>query len=344
MEDDPTVEYYKTLEKEAAEADDLAALKMMSDFLLGNEDLKRERKNAKLRYKRAKLIIPDLGENDVFDLIATPHNVLRKELERLYNMVEFFRKYPQASTCEHTKNFFAWWDHVASFLSCYFQAEQDVIFKLVSSMTYLPRELGADRRREVAESMHELMVCFNDSMKLISARPPAEPIQKVGKKLELFGVLLSYFRDTERLLTPILQDADEKDIARAYREYGKKLISTGRWRHFHLLLIVNGLPEPYAKVWTARSISKITMWNSKTYRSQFENTHIATVAHMIELMKTREGENYVNIAKSAKTQAGNAKFIDQSTADLHSLRMASNDTLSNQNLSGVISLTSVASQ
>eukprot|EP00190_Bangiopsis_sp_CCMP1999_P003055 CAMPEP_0198731658 /NCGR_PEP_ID=MMETSP1475-20131203/31243_1 /TAXON_ID= ORGANISM="Unidentified sp., Strain CCMP1999" /NCGR_SAMPLE_ID=MMETSP1475 /ASSEMBLY_ACC=CAM_ASM_001111 /LENGTH=343 /DNA_ID=CAMNT_0044494651 /DNA_START=100 /DNA_END=1131 /DNA_ORIENTATION=+ len=343
MEDDPTVEYYSTLEKELAEEDDLEALKLMSDFLLGNEDLKKERKNAKLKYKRAKLLIPDIGENDVFDLIAVPHNVLRKELERLYNMVEFFRKYPQASTSEHTRNFFVWWDHVASFLSCYFQAEQDVIFKLVSSITYLPRELGPDRRREVADSMHELMTCFNDSMKLISARPPAEPIQKVGRKLELFGLLLSYFRDIERLLTPILQDLDEKDLSRAYRDYGKRLVSSGRWRHFHLLLILNALPEGYAKVWEARSVSKITHWNAKTYRNQFEASHTATVTHMIELMKAREGENYVAIAKAAKTQGTNNKFADQSTANLQDLRMA-NGALSNNNLSDLMSMTSVSSQ
>eukprot|EP00179_Madagascaria_erythrocladioides_P022358 CAMPEP_0198336498 /NCGR_PEP_ID=MMETSP1450-20131203/21023_1 /TAXON_ID=753684 ORGANISM="Madagascaria erythrocladiodes, Strain CCMP3234" /NCGR_SAMPLE_ID=MMETSP1450 /ASSEMBLY_ACC=CAM_ASM_001115 /LENGTH=478 /DNA_ID=CAMNT_0044041241 /DNA_START=303 /DNA_END=1739 /DNA_ORIENTATION=- len=166
-----------------------------------------------------------LNSNEAQDVLALPHNAIKKELRDLKEMLfAIGRRRYQRTTREEDDAFSAWFADFSCFLSTYLTMEEEVLFHLAQPGDLMPTE--AQQLRELMAGFWEKRVIVrmaldvvNDSVENLFVLPMAKIYDHLTAALDDFvPVFLDYLARQEAVLPHYITKSCGRDM-RALAEH-----------------------------------------------------------------------------------------------------------------------------
>mmetsp|Transcript_14866 Transcript_14866/g.31889 ORF Transcript_14866/g.31889 Transcript_14866/m.31889 type:complete len:340 (-) Transcript_14866:443-1462(-) len=175
----------------------------------------RLRKMTETVLKEPPLYMTDFGRGDwAMDVLAWPHNALRREMSDMYYLVASMQKRVLDLGHEDIDDFYDWFDIFQMFVQWYFQLEEKLLLPWIEPTTYLAGILDEASRGRLREQLVSRLKDIEECHERFQHLPAGEVLPALISALDKFSPkLLEYFNEQERALP--------KAIASVYSEEDK---------------------------------------------------------------------------------------------------------------------------
>uniref|UniRef100_A0A7S1TJ03 Hemerythrin-like domain-containing protein n=1 Tax=Compsopogon caeruleus TaxID=31354 RepID=A0A7S1TJ03_9RHOD len=162
------------------------------------------------------------------DVLAIPHNGIRKELVGLYIMLESIYCRSLAISALELEDFFSWFDEFEAYLNEYFRFEDRMLFPLLKSWDVtvsrpyvIQGKSRAEMRLDLASLLTEVAKCSTLALDKHAKADMIDVLYKVG--LEIPPLIMEYFRQQETFLPAQIEKQANTEriqvLRRCYWEY-----------------------------------------------------------------------------------------------------------------------------
>lgn len=296
-------------------------------------------------------------KNWAMDLILTPNNGIRAELNDLYNLFSIMEKRPLQLDAHDVELLFSWYEVFNKILENFFELEEVCLFEwiegrdlIIGSQKYWTNPEGIiergvfstgrrkKRRGEILAIMREARGFENR----FAGYPVLQILPRFGEAIEeLVPVLDSYMRDKEQKLVEIITKRfTRKDRERYDYKFWSKIREMGRGE-LTLIAMMRWMSKKEGKVWLTKMKSlkvankaEITGW-----MEEFETKHHGIVKECEDKLRLaiEEKKVQIEIHENARQRAVEKSKLSFIGFDLPSGSMRSEITLEESRLTSLIS-------
>ncbi|KAA8493027.1 hypothetical protein FVE85_9299 [Porphyridium purpureum] len=230
------------------------------------------------------------------DVVAWPHNAIRRELQDMYYLVASMQKRVLDLTHEDIEDFYDWFSIFEMFVQWYFQYEEKLLMPWVEAATSLNGALEERRRIALKESLVGRLDDIFSCQDRFANLPAGEVLPALVVAVDKFSPpLLEYMGEQEKSLPPALlqvYSAGDKD---RYDERVFEFVRNSEDNHLIMHLLLRPVKLSQVKVDLRRKYLGVPGFLAKI---KFKRTY--------ELSKKDFREQHVDIVKQFYKRWGTA--------------------------------------
>jgi len=193
---------------------------------------------------RPSIINAPYGNNWALDVLALPHNGVRKELTDCYEILLYYELNWEETFNDEITRFFAWWEIFQNFVLRYFDSEEELLFPWIEGKGGFLSDsfLEANRTQRKTKMIRLIKGVGNSQKAFLKKELRSELVTSLKFSIDRLTIMLmEYFGEEEIVLTPVILQhftlSEKREFDKKYAEYftngpggGLDCIQLSRWQ------------------------------------------------------------------------------------------------------------------